>query len=117
METKKLFISQPMKDLSNEEIEKERARILESVKTMEFTNEDGSKWNLKNTNIELIDSFFKDAPHEAKPLWFLGKSFELLSTADIVYFGGDWKDKRGCKLEYEAAKQYLLPEGVLIIEE
>ena len=30
METKKLFISQPMKDLSNEEIEKERARILES---------------------------------------------------------------------------------------
>ena len=117
METKKLFISQPMKDLSNEEIEKERARILESVKTMEFTNKDGSKWDLKDTNIELIDSFFKDAPHEAKPLWFLGKSFELLSTADIVYFGGDWKNKRGCKLEYEAAKQYLLPEGVIIIEE
>ena len=117
METKKLFISQPMKDLSNEEIEKERARILEAVKKMEFTNEDGSKWDLKDTNIELIDSFFKDAPHEAKPLWFLGKSFELLSTADIVYFGGDWKNKRGCKLEYEATKQYLLPEGVLIIEE
>lgn len=117
METKKLFISQPMKDLSNEEIEKERARILEAVKKMEFTNKDGSKWDLKDTNIELIDSFFKDAPHEAKPLWFLGKSFELLSTADIVYFGGDWKDKRGCKLEYEAAKQYLLPEGVIIIEE
>lgn len=117
METKKLFISQPMKDLSNEEIEKERARILETVKKMEFTNEDGSKWDLKDTNIELIDSFFKDAPHYAKPLWFLGKSFELLSTADIVYFGGDWKNMRGCKLEYEAAKQYLLPEGVLIIEE
>ena len=106
METKKLFISQPMNGLSNEEIEKERARILEAVKKM-----------VKDTNIELIDSFFKDAPHDAKPLWFLGKSFELLSTADIVYFGGDWKNKRGCKLEYEAAKQYLLPEGVLIIEE
>ena len=72
---------------------------------------------VKDTNIELIDSFFKDAPHDVKPLWFLGKSFELLSTADIVYFGGDWKNKRGCKLEYEAAKQYLLPEGVLIITE
>ena len=117
METKKLFISQPMNGLPNEEIEKERARILEAVKKMEFTNKDGSKWDLKDTNIELIDSFFKDAPHEAKPLWFLGKSFELPSTADIVYFGGDWKNKRGCKLEYEAAKQYLLPEGVLIIEE
>ena len=89
METKKLFISQPMKDLSNEEIEKERARIFEAVKKMEFTNEDGSKWDLKDTNIELIDSFFKGAPYDVKPLWFLGKSFELLSTADIVYFGGD----------------------------
>ena len=105
METKKLFISQPMNGLSNEDIEKERARILEVVKKKE------------GANIELIDSFFKDAPHDARPLWFLGKSFELLSTADIVYFGGDWKNKRGCKLEYEAAKQYLLPEGVVIIEE
>ena len=105
METKKLFISQPMNGLSNEDIEKERARILEVVKITE------------GANIELIDSFFKDAPHNVKPLWFLGKSFELLSTADIVYFGGDWKNKRGCKLEYEAAKQYLLPEGVVIIEE
>ena len=105
MKTKKLFISQPMNGLSNEEIEKERARILEAVKTKE------------GADIELIDSFFKDAPHDARPLWFLGKSFELLSTADIVYFGGDWKNKRGCKLEYEAAKQYLLPEGVVIIEE
>ena len=105
MKTKKLFISQPMNGLSNEDIEKERARILEVVKIKE------------GADIELIDSFFKDAPHDAKPLWFLGKSFELLSTADIVYFGGDWKNKRGCKLEYEAAKQYLLPEGVVIIEE
>lgn len=117
MKTKKLFISQPMNGLSNEEIEKERARIVEAVKTMEFTNEDGSKWDLKDTNIELIDSFFKDAPHDAKPLWFLGKSFELLSTADIVYFGGDWKSYRGCKMEYEAAKQYLALNGALIIEE
>ena len=105
MKTKKLFISQPMNGLSNEEIEKERARILEVVKIKE------------GADIELIDSFFKDAPHNAKPLWFLGKSFELLSTADIVYFGGNWKDSRGCKFEYEAAKQYLLPEGVVIIEE
>lgn len=58
METKKLFISQPMNGLSNEDIEKERARILEAVKTTE------------GANIELIDSFFKDAPHDARPLWF-----------------------------------------------
>ena len=57
METKKLFISQPMNGLSNEDIEREIARILEVVKTTE------------GENIELIDSFFKDAPHNVK-LWF-----------------------------------------------
>lgn len=111
---KKLFISQPMNGLSNEEIEKERNRILEYVKTTEFTREDGSKFNFKNEDVELIDSFFKDAPHDAKPLWFLGKSFELLSTADIVVFGGKWKEFRGCKLEREAARQYMT--NALVIE-
>ena len=59
----KLFISQPMKDKTNEEIEAERERAILKVKKR-FPDEE----------IEVIDSFFKDAPHEAKPLWFLGKS-------------------------------------------
>lgn len=103
---KKLFISQPMDDKTNDEILAERQRILELVKE-KFGDE----------NIELIDSFFKDAPHDAKPLWFLGKSFELLSTADIVFFGGKWREYRGCTMENMAAHKYLEPNGVQIIEE
>jgi len=103
---KKLFISQPMVDKTNDEILAERQRILELVKE-KFGDE----------NIELIDSFFKDAPHDAKPLWFLGKSFELLSTADIVFFGGKWREYRGCTMENMAAHKYLEPNGVQIIEE
>ena len=102
----KLFISQPMVDRTNDEIKAERSRILAKVKE-----------SLGEEDIELIDSFFEDAPHDAKPLWFLGKSFQLLSTANIVFFGGAWREYRGCTMENMAAHRYLEPAGVRIIEE
>lgn len=64
---KKLFISQPMKGKTNEEIEAERTKAVEEAKAV------------LNDDVEVIDSFFKDAPVDARPLWFLGKSIELLS--------------------------------------
>ena len=60
---KKIFISQPMKDKTDEQILKERERAVSVVKK-KFNGED----------VEIIDSFFQSAPHDAKPLWFLGKS-------------------------------------------
>ena len=90
---KKLFISQPMKDKTNEEIKDERNEIVKRV-TERFGE------------VEVIDSFFENAPHDAKPLWFLGKSLELLSTADCAYFAEGWKEYRGCKIEHEAAVNY-----------
>lgn len=42
-------------------------------------------------------------------MWFLGKSIELLSTADIVYFAKDWDKFRGCKIENTCAKEYSIP--------
>ena len=91
----KLFISQPMKDKTNEEIKSERNEIIQRVKE-----------RYQNEEIEVIDSFFENAPHDAKPLWFLGKSLELLSTADIAYFAEGWKNYRGCRIEHESAVQY-----------
>ena len=93
---KKLFISQPMRGKTNEEIEVERAKAIEEAKAV-----------LKE-DVEVIDSFFKGAPVDAKPLWFLGKSIELLSQADIVYFAKDWNKYRGCKIEYMCAIEYDL---------
>ena len=91
----KLFISQPMLNRSNEEIKTERELIIASLKTA-----------MVNSEIEVIDSFFENAPHDAKPLWFLGKSLELLSTADIAVFAKGWETARGCKIEHECALQY-----------
>lgn len=99
---KKIFISQPMKDKTNEQILKERERAVSVVKE-KFNGED----------VEVIDSFFQSAPHDARPLWFLGKSLELLSTADVAYFIGEWKNYRGCKIENTCAKEY----GIETIEE
>ena len=91
---KKLFISQPMKDKTNDEILKEREKAI--VAARKYLGED----------VEVIDSFFKDAPHNAKPLWFLGKSLELLSTGDVAYFAKGWDSARGCRIEHNCAVAY-----------
>ena len=91
---KKLFISQPMKGKTDEEILKDREVAIEKAK--EECGED----------VEVIDSFFQNAPVDARPLWFLGKSLELLSAADIVYFAPGWEEARGCKIEHICAVEY-----------
>ena len=91
---KKLFISQPMKDKTNDEILKEREKAIAAAR--KYLGED----------VEVIDSFFFFFSHEARPLWFLGKSLELLSTADIAYFAKGWDSARGCKIEHDCAVAY-----------
>lgn len=91
---KKLFISQPMKGKSDEVILRERKRAIQCAKRQ------------LNEPVEVIDSFFQGAPTDAKPLWFLGKSLELLSSADIAYFTKDWEEARGCRIEHTCAVEY-----------
>ena len=102
---KKLFISQPMGGLTEEEILKAREEIRARAE------------HAIGEPVELIDSFIKDYPKEiinkSIPLWCLGKSIQLLSQADIAYFGGNWRNARGCKIEHEVARTY----GIKIIEE
>lgn len=90
---KKIFISQAMKGLKDSDIE------LVRNKAIEFAKE-------KYGDIEVIDSYFKNAPVNAAPLWFLGKSLELLSTADIALFVGDYENARGCAIEHKCAIEY-----------
>lgn len=91
---KKLFISQPMCGKTDEEILAVRKQAIE--KASELVGEP----------VEVIDSFFRSAPVGAKPLWFLGKSLELLADADVAYFAPGWNDARGCIIEYDCAIAY-----------
>ena len=98
---KKLFISQPMRGKTNEEILAVREKAIESAER-----------NL-GEKVEVIDSFFKDAPVDANPLWYLAKSLELLSTADVACFAKDWEKYRGCRIENTCAVEY----GIDVIED
>ena len=94
---KKLFISQPMRDKSDEEILSEREKAIQAARVE------------LQEDVEVIDSYFQGAPADARPLWFLGKSLELLSTADIAYFAPGWENARGCKIEQLCAEEYGIP--------
>lgn len=91
---KKLFISQPMRGKSDEEILETREQAIKEAR------------KLVGDPVEVIDSFFQSAPADARPLWFLGKSLELMATADVAYFAEGWQDARGCRIEHECAKEY-----------
>ena len=89
-----VFISQPMRDKTNEEIKLEREKCIEFVK-QELVEE-----------VNIIDSFFENSPHDEKPLWFLAKSLELLSTADVAVFCKGWNKYRGCQIENLCCSKY-----------
>ena len=91
---KKLFISQPMKGKTDEEILAVMEKAIRSAEKM------------LGEPVEVIDSFFQSAPADARPLWFLGKSLELLSTADVAFFAEGWNEFRGCKIEHTCAVEY-----------
>lgn len=91
---KKLFISQPMRGKTDEEILAVRERAIASAE-----RELGEK-------VEVIDSFFRNAPADSAPLWYLAKSLERLSEADVAYFAKGWEEYRGCRIENECAIEY-----------
>lgn len=102
----RLFISQPMRGKSDEEIESEREDLIAIAKAV----------YAGRGEVEVIDSFFKgglDVPAGTKaPLYYLSKSLELLATADVAIFAKDWREARGCRIEHECADGY----GVARIE-
>lgn len=90
---KKLFISQPMRGKSDDEILAERSNAIQAAK------------DALGEDVELIDSFFgtSDMSHA---LEYLGESLKLLAKADIAYFAPGWNEARGCKIEHQCAVEY-----------
>lgn len=88
----KIMISQPMRGKTNEQIRKEREEL---VKVLEGQGH------------EVLDTVFEEAPKDTDiAVYMLGKSIEFLSKADAVIFMKGWADARGCRIEYEVAKEY-----------
>ena len=94
----KVFVSQPINELSDEEIKQEKEKI------KIFLNK-----KFYYCDIEIIDSFFENAPRDAKPAWYLGEAIKLLSTADLLYLAKNWEDTRDCWIERQVAFDYGIP--------
>lgn len=95
----RVFISQPMNGKTKEEIAEIREGIIEELKLKHAGEE-----------IEVIDSVISETPTvKHKAVWYLGKSLELLSTADLAYFAEGWELARGCMIENEIAEKYGIP--------
>ena len=93
----KIFISQPMKGRTDEEIVQERYEIM-------------AKWT--NKSVEFVDFFFREPGKNYTDS--LIKSISLMSEADLVVFAPGWEDARGCRIEHAVAKEYKIPIAYFI---
>lgn len=95
----KVFISQPMKDRTFDEIEIERNVMIHVIGCV-YPDEE----------IEVIDSLFsdEDVPEgdTVGALWFLGESIKAMDKADLVVMAVNWQHARGCQIEHEIAIDY-----------
>lgn len=99
----KVFISQPMSGLTKEEVLLQRGIAEDWLKA-------------KYKNVEILDSYFEDKKPDKivySGVYWLGQSLELMAEADMVAFIPGWDKARGCKLEYEVAKEYGLIKEIL----
>lgn len=95
----KVFISQPMNGLTEEEILNQRNKAIGFIKNdLECIGQD----------CKVIDSYFEDYNPQtgSVPLKYLSKSLELLADADLVLFIGEWSKARGCRIEHQCANEY-----------
>ena len=59
------------------------------------------------TECEMVDTYQQEeAPEDAGPTYYLGRSIQILGSCDQVWFINDWKNYRGCRVEYEVCKIY-----------
>lgn len=100
---KKVMISQPMAEKTDEEIRKTREKAIKALKERGFeivntlfTDEWYSQESMKKRGVVQI------------PLCFLAKSLENMSLCHAAYFCKGWENTRGCRIEHDTALAYGL---------
>jgi hypothetical protein len=92
----KIFISQPMAGLSDEEI----------IKTREFNMQMIRMQLPQDADVEFIDSFTKPDDIAGNRVKMLGHSIMLLADADVCFFLPGWNESPGCLTEFDVCKRY-----------
>lgn len=90
----KLFISMPMRGLTEDEI---RTGMNEAKEEAE---------RIMGQPLELLETVRNDFSEDTHPLVYLGEALKKMAEADVVYFHLGWKQARGCFVEHIAAVKY-----------
>lgn len=94
---KKIYISQPMRGRATDDILRERKQLIADAAAA-----------LQVDDVEVLDTY-RGAYTTKHPLTLLAWALEKMADADAVIFAPDWRDARGCRVEYFAASQYDIP--------
>ena len=92
------MISQPMKDISSDDILATREKAINTLEQFGY---------------DVVDSYFADdgfVSDDTKniPVAYLAKSIAIMAKCNAVYFCRGWETARGCKIEHEIANSYGL---------
>lgn len=92
----KIFISQPMRGRTQEDILRDRAKIKEYA-IRKYGND-----------VVFLESHL-DMSETSSPLKLLGRSIETMADADLCIFSPGWLSARGCVIENNCASMYGIP--------
>ena len=93
----KIFISQPMRGLTDDEIKANRKKAIDLI-TVKY-----------NGDVEFIDSFIEGNVPKTNNIaaYYLGKSIEMMADAEAVAFLPGFEKARVCMIEYTVARSYV----------
>jgi len=94
-----IFLSLPMAGKTEEEIKMDIAAMQNRAKHM-----------FPDDEVDFIESLIDEEPPDGcRPgVYFLARSIELMSYADLVIFNKDWEKARGCVIEKMVADKYQI---------
>ena len=96
--TIKIFLSQPMRGFTDEEI---IARREEDIKQL--------KKYFKDEPFEVINTLFKEEATAKNPaVEYLARSIAELANADYIAMSYDFESARGCLIEHKIADEYSI---------
>lgn len=93
----RVYVSQPMRGYSEEDIEEMRDRVISYA------------MGKAEDKVLEIPKFNINHMRGTKPVRMLGMSIELMSDADIVLFAPGWQYARGCRIEHRICVDYGIP--------
>lgn len=91
--SKKVFISQPMNSLSSEYLVAVRKAAESEIRKQ------------MGDDVQILYST-SDMGEGKPPAWYLGKSVQMMSEADLAYFCPGWDQYRGCSIEHRICLDY-----------